>query len=171
MPACGTPGRKRGHHREPVDPTIALTHTVDAIRILRPAVMAALGQTLPPDGRSASDGSQTVSGSPSVRSPVSAERRERSLPVHQAYYRVRPLAAFAASLNHLVGASENRLRHCEAERLVAFRLMTSSNLVGCYTGRSAGWEPWRIFPAYTSDGCDARPIAEQYPPAPAAAGV
>jgi hypothetical protein len=43
MPACGTPGRKRGHHREPVDPTIALTHTVDAIRILRPAVMAALG--------------------------------------------------------------------------------------------------------------------------------
>jgi hypothetical protein len=47
MPACGTPGRKRGHHREPVDPTIALTHTVDAIRILRPAVMAALGHSLP----------------------------------------------------------------------------------------------------------------------------
>src|SRR5436190_21191988 len=74
MPACGTPGRKRGHHREPVDPTIALTHTVDAIRIHRPAVMAASGQTLPSGGRSTNDRSRTVSGSPSVESRASAQR-------------------------------------------------------------------------------------------------
>src|SRR3954452_12067093 len=30
--------------------------------------------------------------------------------------------------------------------LAVFRLMTSSNLVGCSTGRSAGLAPFRIFP-------------------------
>src|SRR5437764_1257938 len=29
-----------------------------------------------------------------------------------------------------------------------FRLITSSNLVGCWTGRSAGLAPLRIFPTY-----------------------
>src|SRR5205823_3096179 len=31
--------------------------------------------------------------------------------------------------------------------LAVFRLITSSNLVGCSTGRSAGLAPFRIFPA------------------------
>src|SRR6266403_3627239 len=30
--------------------------------------------------------------------------------------------------------------------LAVVRLITSSNLVGCMTGRSAGWAPFRIFP-------------------------
>jgi len=32
--------------------------------------------------------------------------------------------------------------------LAVFRLMTSSNLVGCSTGRSAGFVPWRICLTY-----------------------
>jgi len=32
-------------------------------------------------------------------------------------------------------------------RHAVLRLMTNSNLVGCVTGRSAGFAPWRIFPA------------------------
>src|SRR5262249_38151823 len=30
------------------------------------------------------------------------------------------------------------------------RLMTSSNMVGCSTGRSAGWAPFRILSTYTA---------------------
>src|SRR5262245_41135211 len=33
--------------------------------------------------------------------------------------------------------------------LAVFRLMTRSNLVGCRTGRSAGFSPFRIRPVYT----------------------
>src|SRR5262245_21863325 len=33
--------------------------------------------------------------------------------------------------------------------LAVLRLMNSSNLVGCVTGRSAGWAPLRILPAST----------------------
>jgi hypothetical protein len=33
-----------------------------------------------------------------------------------------------------------------ASALAVLRLMTSSNLVGCWTGRSAGLAPLRIFP-------------------------
>src|ERR1017187_1663248 len=33
--------------------------------------------------------------------------------------------------------------------LAALRLMTSSNVVGCWTGKSAGLAPLRILPAYT----------------------
>src|SRR6516164_7565031 len=32
--------------------------------------------------------------------------------------------------------------------LAVFRLMTSSNLVGCWTGNSAGWAPLRILSKY-----------------------
>jgi len=34
--------------------------------------------------------------------------------------------------------------------LAAFRLMTNSNLVGCWTGKSAGWAPLRILCAYVA---------------------
>ena len=39
--------------------------------------MAAVGQTLPSDGRSANDRFQAVSGNPSETSPASAERRNQ----------------------------------------------------------------------------------------------
>jgi len=42
--------------------------------------MTGLGQTLPSDGRSANDRSGSVSGSPSVESRASAERRKRLFP-------------------------------------------------------------------------------------------
>src|ERR1700726_4982364 len=41
---------------------------------------------------------------------------------------------FAASFDHLVGASEEARRNFETRRLRAFRLITSSNLVGRSTG-------------------------------------
>jgi hypothetical protein len=46
--------------------------------------------------------------------------------------------------DHLVGARKNRRRHVEAERLATIRLPTRSNLVGCSTGRSAGFAPLKI---------------------------
>ena len=49
-----------------------------------------------------------------------------------------------SSLDDLVGAGEDRWRDRQAERLAVLRLMTSSNLVGCWTGRSAGLAPFRI---------------------------
>src|SRR6516225_3211274 len=35
--------------------------------------------------------------------------------------------------------------------LAVFRLMTSSNLVGCWTGRSAGLAPFRILSTYSAE--------------------
>src|SRR5437899_10820330 len=52
----------------------------------------------------------------------------------------------AASFDELVGAGEDRLRHVRPSVLVVLRLTTSSNLVGCCTGRSAGLAPLRIRP-------------------------
>jgi hypothetical protein len=44
-------------------------------------------------------------------------------------------------LNHLVGTRLQRQWHGEVEHLRGLRLITSSNLVGCCTGRSAGFSP------------------------------
>jgi hypothetical protein len=49
-------------------------------------------------------------------------------------------------LDHLVGDGEQPVRHSEAQRLGVLRLITSSNLVGCMTGRSADFVPLRIRP-------------------------
>jgi hypothetical protein len=44
-------------------------------------------------------------------------------------------------LDHLVGAAEQHRRDCEAKRLGSLRLSTSSTLMDCWTGRSAGLSP------------------------------
>jgi hypothetical protein len=48
------------------------------------------------------------------------------------------------SFDHLIGAGEQRRRHGEAERLGVLRLITSSYVVGAWTGISAGFSPLRM---------------------------
>jgi hypothetical protein len=55
------------------------------------------------------------------------------------------------SLDDLIRSREHRRRDREADggivrpsALAVFRLMTSSNLVGCSTGKSAGFAPFKI---------------------------
>jgi hypothetical protein len=47
---------------------------------------------------------------------------------------------------HLItlSAEQHRLRNCQPICFAVLRLITSSNFVGCSTGRSAGWAPFRI---------------------------
>src|SRR5262245_35239555 len=47
-------------------------------------------------------------------------------------------------LDHLVGASEQRLGNVKTERFGSPEMITSSNLVCCMTGRSTGQVPLRI---------------------------
>jgi hypothetical protein len=44
-------------------------------------------------------------------------------------------------LDHLVGAAEQRRRHVIPSALAVLRLSTSSTLMDCCTGRSAGLSP------------------------------
>ena len=48
------------------------------------------------------------------------------------------------SFDHLVGEREQSRRHGEAEALAVLRFRTISNLVGSWTGSSAGFAPRRI---------------------------
>src|SRR5438552_11509813 len=79
-----------------------LFHPTEPFRPGRPTT--AKGQTLPSGGRSTNDRSRTVSGSPSVESRASAERREQSSDEQP---------GLDGSFNDLIGASKQRLRHGE----------------------------------------------------------
>ena len=50
-------------------------------------------------------------------------------------------ACLAHSLNHLVRAGEQRRRHIESERIRRPEVHDHSNMVGCSTGRAAGFAP------------------------------
>ena len=49
-----------------------------------------------------------------------------------------------ASFDHLVGSGEEGRRDYEAEPFAALRLMVIRKRVGCSTGRSAGFVPFKI---------------------------
>jgi hypothetical protein len=76
------------------------------------------------------------------------KRRFRPLAVERSYRRSRPKAG--ARLPYSITSSARINIDCGTVRpsaLAVFRLITSSNLVGCWTGRSAGFAPLRIVPA------------------------
>jgi hypothetical protein len=50
-----------------------------------------------------------------------------------------------ALFDHLIDPQQQRRRMVRPSALAVFRLMTSSNFVGCSMGRSAGLAPLRIF--------------------------
>jgi hypothetical protein len=50
----------------------------------------------------------------------------------------------AVSFDHLVGSSDQRGRHCEAERLGGLEVDHQLDLVGACTGKSAGFSPLRM---------------------------
>src|SRR6516225_4639460 len=84
-------------------------------------------------------------------SPLSPVATQHSLPsgryslLGPDFHRLdRTSLRLAHSLDHPVGAGEQRGWHVDAQRLGVLRLITSSYLVGACTGRSAGFSPLRI---------------------------
>ena len=71
-----------------------------------------------------------------------AGRAWRSHRAAQQKYQLAPLHSMISSARTRIDGGTVR-----PSALAVLRLMTSSNLVGCWTGRSAGWAPFRIFPA------------------------
>ena len=57
-----------------------------------------------------------------------------------------PIADIVRLIDHLVSAILYRLRHGNAECLGGLRLIYSSTLVACWTGKSAGLSPLRTRP-------------------------
>jgi hypothetical protein len=95
-------------------------------------------------------GSFTTDAVEATRACMSAVARKRDkyqtvsvcpLCAHKPTYAVQQMWSL---FDHLVGAGEERRRNFNVERAAVFRLTTSSNLVGCSTGRSAGLAPLRI---------------------------
>jgi hypothetical protein len=77
-------------------------------------------------------------------------RRQGGRTGEQREGRIRIVARSKAVPAYSITSSARARSACGTVRpsaLAVLRLMTSSNLVGCWTGRSAGFAPLRIFPA------------------------
>ena len=86
------------------------------------------------DGNLAARDSHAIARTRKLARQKSAAARERSAMTD----------AETVSLDYVVGACDQRRRHCEAERLGGFEMTASSYLVGACTGRSAGFSPMRM---------------------------
>ena len=83
----------------------------------------------------------------SMPAPVARLRRNQPFACHGSKESNRPEAAMRRP--HSITSSARARSNCGTVRpsaLAVFRLMISSNLVACWTGRSAGLAPLRIFP-------------------------
>jgi hypothetical protein len=60
--------------------------------------------------------------------------------------RTHALHKFFVSLDHLVGAAEQRCRDLDAELFCRLRFIAGSNLVGCKTCSSEGFSHFKIRP-------------------------
>ena len=124
---------------------------------LRPAILDRDGATLDPAEfaqplhKSGDPWRHAIAGVPEPRNPMVGSfagllraRRERPRGRRAAEQRDE-LAAL--SFDHLVGAGEQCPARSRPSILAVLRLMTSSNLVACTTGRSAALAPLRMRPA------------------------
>jgi hypothetical protein len=57
-------------------------------------------------------------------------------------------AAHCELFDHLLGTGQERQWEVRPSDLAVFRLISSSNLVGCSSGRSPGFAPLRILATY-----------------------
>src|SRR5713101_5994553 len=89
------------------------------------------------------------SGMPPIADVSEPRRQFRIVPQNQ-IHQVRQNQVQLRMLHSITSsASESRLSEMATPCAFAvFKLMTSSNLVGCSTGRSAGLAPLRIFAVY-----------------------
>ena len=76
-----------------------------------------------------------------------SERLARQLLTHNGVSPSRIDAMLQGSLDHFVGGGEQCLSEpLRPSAFAVLRLMTKSNFVGCRTGRSEGFSPFRIRP-------------------------